>query len=118
MTNRGYGVVAAVLCAASTLSAGALAYALRVPAVVPYSKSFVTAVELIETAPAESLTTSTELPTVIELPPTVITASPPGATASAGKAKAAATRDIAEMRCTDWRSLEQGPAAGLVRLCE
>jgi hypothetical protein len=119
MTNRGYGVVAAILCAAGTLSAGALAYELRAPAIVPYSQSFVTARELIQTASARSLTTTpTEMPSVVELPPTVIVAGPHAATASAGKMHAAAPRDIGDMHCTDWRSLEQGPAAGLVRLCE
>jgi hypothetical protein len=110
MTNRGYGVVAAVLIAAGTFSAVALAYELRAPEVVPYSESFKTAAELVPAEPATTFT-STEAPFVIELPTVVIVA-------SRSVAPAIDVRDLTEMRCTDWKSLEQGPATSRVRLCQ
>jgi hypothetical protein len=110
MTNRTYGLVAAALCAAGTVSAVALAYELRAPIAVPYSESFMTAHELVQTEPATSLT-STEAPFVIELPPMVVVAGP-------AVAPVAPVRDITEMRCGGWVSLEQGPETGRVRLCQ
>jgi hypothetical protein len=122
MTNRKAGIFAAVFCAVGVISAGALAYELQRPLVVPFSESFSSAEHLTSASPASTLNadlgSSTDSP-VIELAPMVVVArvSPHRTAVPTTRAVPDGSRDISEMRCSGWRPLEQGPVTQSVRIC-
>jgi hypothetical protein len=115
MTKKQTGLLAAALCSAGLVSAIALAYTLNRPLVVAQPLATHSEIAMHVSEFHASLLPEVE-PTVVELAPVVIVSEHRSlATRSTTNA---VPRDIADMRCTGWRSLEQGPATGQVRLCE
>jgi hypothetical protein len=123
VTSNQRGTIAAVVCATAFVSAASLAYAVHRPLVAP-TQNFATEEVVLSSAPVDTRIArppqQTEETRVVQLAPIEIVgrAVELRPKAIAAPRDLAAPRQLQEMRCTNWRALQDGPETQRVRICE